>query len=64
MKKGLRVRIGFVWLRIKTTFRALLNIIMIYVGFEVFTAVTVGCGAVWVYYKPTFRRKASPPSSE
>jgi hypothetical protein len=22
-----------------------------------------GCGAVWVYYKPIFRRNMSPPSS-
>jgi hypothetical protein len=23
----------------------------------------LGCGTVWVYYKPTFRRNVSPPSS-
>jgi hypothetical protein len=33
-----------------------------FVGFELLTAVTVK-SAMWVYFKPTFRRNVSPPSS-
>jgi hypothetical protein len=32
-----------------------------WVGFE--ECRLMGCGTVWVYYKPTFRRNMSPPSS-
>jgi hypothetical protein len=44
------------------------NRIILILGFEVFTAVTAKNAFFWdvascIYYKPTFRRKVSPPSS-
>jgi hypothetical protein len=44
------------------------NLCLNHAEFEGFTAVTMKTtvlrrGAVWIYYKPTFRRNVSPPSS-